>query len=383
MVRRLRGLLFLTAAVVLMTGIAPVASAAEKLSLTTPYPSVSVNPGSRVTFNLKVSTDTAGRVDLALAGVPATWTASLHGGGYVVSAVLTNGTDPTDVRLDIDLPADASGTTRITVSATGNGTHVDLPLDIKAEAQAGGEITLQPDFPGLKGAAGGSFSFNVSVKNGKDEDLTYTAAGQAPQGWTIDAKPTGAAQVVTGIAKAGGTAGVAVIVKAPADTAAGTYKIVVLVTVGDQQLEQDLAIEITGSYTLTLTTPEDLLSAHGPSGSATEQTFTLTNNGTAPITNVTLSATQPTNWKVDFDPVKIPSIEPAQTITVTAKVTPSGAAIAGDYSVTFRAGGDQANDSAEIRFTVETSLFGAIIGGLLIIGALGGLWWVFRRYGRR
>ena len=74
MVRRLRGLLFLTAAVVLMTGIAPVASAAEKLSLTTPYPSVSVNPGSRVTFNLKVSTDTAGRVDLALAGVPATWT---------------------------------------------------------------------------------------------------------------------------------------------------------------------------------------------------------------------------------------------------------------------------------------------------------------------
>ncbi len=35
------------------------------------------------------------------------------------------------------------------------------------------------------------------------------------------------------------------------------------------------------------------------------------------------------------------------------------------------------------RFTVETSLFGAVIGVVLIIVAIGGLLWVFRRYGRR
>ena len=36
-----------------------------------------------------------------------------------------------------------------------------------------------------------------------------------------------------------------------------------------------------------------------------------------------------------------------------------------------------------IRFTVEAGILGAVIGGVLIIAAFGGLWWVFRRYGRR
>ncbi len=152
--RRLRGVL-LTSALVLATvpALTPAVIAADALSLTTPFPAVSVSPGNRVSFNLSVKTSSSARVDLTVAGVPASWTAALHGGGFIVSAVQTSGTDATEVRLDVDVPADAKGGTRITVTAKGNGATVDLPLDINAEANASGEVKVESDYASLRGSS--------------------------------------------------------------------------------------------------------------------------------------------------------------------------------------------------------------------------------------
>src|SRR5207342_2241252 len=98
--------------------------------------------GSRVSFDLKVATTTPARVDLSLAGVPSSWTAAILGGGNVIAAVQTDGKDPTTVRLDVDVPAAATGTSRITVTASSGSQKVELPLDVKAEKQAGGDVTV-------------------------------------------------------------------------------------------------------------------------------------------------------------------------------------------------------------------------------------------------
>jgi uncharacterized repeat protein (TIGR01451 family) len=381
--RRLRGLLSIAFALATVPLAVPGALAATGLTLTTPYPALTVSPGTQVSFDLAVETNDPARVDLALSGVPASWKAELHGGGFVVSAIETDGTKATNVRLDVTVPADATGSTHIVVTASSTGSSVQLPLDIKVQANAGGEVTVTPDYPALKGAANQSFTFNLTVQNQKDQDLTYTATGQGPVGWTVDVTLTGQAQAVSGNVKAGGTSSAAVKVT-PADNAeAGTFPIDVVVTVGGQQFPLSLSIDITGNYSLSLSTPNQVLSGHGPAGGATDFTFTITNTGTAPVTNVKLSDTVPTNWKVAFTPDTIDSITPDAPATVTAKITPSGDAIAGDYSLTFNARGAEANDSTDIRFTVETSLLGALIGGVLILAAVGGLLWVFRRYGRR
>jgi uncharacterized membrane protein len=384
--RRLRGVL-LTSAFVLATvpALAPAVVAADALTLTTPYPSVTVSPGTRVSFDLSVKTSTSARVDLSVSGVPSSWTAVLHGGGFVVGAVQTSGTEATAVRLDVDVPAGATGSTKFTVTAQGNGAKVELPLDIKAEANVGGEVKVESDFETLRGSADQPFTFNLNVLNQKEEDLTYSATGQGPDGWKVDTKLTASAQAASATVKAGGTSGVTVTVT-PADNApANTYPIQVITTVGTDQFTTDLTVEITGSYAVTLSTPNDLLSAHGPAGSVTEQSFSVTNTGTAPITNVTMSATPPANWTVTFDPVSTDSIAPDQSVTIKATITPTGNSIAGDYTIPFRMKADQtsASASADIRFTVETSILGAILGAMLIIAAIGGLYWVFRRYGRR
>jgi len=145
----------------------------------------------------------------------------------------------------------------------------------------------------------------------------------------------------------------------------------------------DLSVEVTGSYKLQVSTPTDLLSAHGPSGTVTTQVFRITNTGTAPVSNVVMSASAPTDWKVTFSPETTASIAPGAYADITASIIPSGDAIAGDYSLTFTGRGDEANDQADVRFTVEASILGAIVGAALILAAIGGLWSVFRRYGRR
>jgi uncharacterized membrane protein len=356
---------------------------AAGLSLTTPYPGVTVSPGTQVSFDLSVTTTTRERVALALSGAPATWKATLHGGGFVVGAVETDGDKATTVRLDVDVPDDATGSAHIVVTATTNDQTVSLALDIKVEADAAGEITVTPDYTALRGAANQSFTFNLAIANQTAEDVSYTATGEGPAGWAVDVTLTGQAQAVSGTAKAGGSSNVAVKVT-PADNAeANTYKVAVVATVAGKQYPIELSVEITGSYALTLSTPSQVLSVNGPSGSVTEQVFTITNTGTAPVTDVKVTASVPTNWKAEYDPATIASLEPGVPQNVTVKITPAADAISGDYSLTVTARGAEANDTAELRFTVEASLVGALIGAGLIVVFIGGLLWVFRRYGRR
>lgn len=363
--------------------LAPAALAATTLELTTPYPAVTVSPGSNVSFDLSVKTSAAGRVDLSVAGAPAGWTAVLRGGGFIVGAVQTDGKTATSVRLDVSVPDTATGSSQLTVTASGLGATTTLGLDVKVEAQSG-EVTLTTDTPSKKGAANATFTFSLTLTNNTPQDLTFSVDAQGPDGWTVTAQLAGQAQVATAVVKAGSTADVSVTANPPDGATAAQYPITVTAKAGSKAVSQDLQIEITGSYSLTMSTPNQVLSNHGPAGQATTQQLTLKNGGTAPITNVALTASAPTNWKVSFDQTTIDSIAPNQTVTVTATITPSGDAIAGDYQITFSATSDQQSSaSSDIRFTVETSLVWAIIGGGLIVLVLIGLWWVFRRYGRR
>jgi uncharacterized membrane protein len=359
------------------------ALAADGLTMTTQFPDITVSPGTQASFTISVKTTTPARVALALSGAPTSWNAALHGGGFVVGAVETNGKDATDVRLDINVPTDASGTTTMTVTGTSGGSTVALPLSVKVEANAGGTVTVTPDYTQLKGAANSSFTFNLTVSNQTGEDLTYTATGQGPDGWTVDVTLTGQSQAVSGTVKSNGTSNVAIKVTPADNAAAGTYNAAVVATVGGKQYPISLELDITGSYSLSLSTPNQLLSGHGPSGTSTDQSFTVTNTGTAPVTGITMAVTPPTNWKVTFDPATIDSLAPGVPSTVIAHITPSGDAISGDYSLSFNAQGKEANATTDFRFTVETSLIGGIIGAVLIVAAVGGLLWVFRRYGRR
>ena len=363
---------------------APAALAANPVTLTTPYPAIEVAPGAKVNLTVSVETESAGRVDLSLSGVPADWTASVRGGGFLVNGVQSDGSKATEVTLDVSVPESAaSGTSTITLRATSDGSVATLPVDIKVTPNAAGEVSLTTDFPELQGSSDTSFSFNLTLSNDTPDDLTFGASASGPPGWTVDAKVTSQAQAASTIVKAGETTQIEVTAQAPEGAAAAVYPISVDATSGDKTAHADLSVEITGTYKLTLTTPDGRLSANASAGGKTDLSLLLQNTGTADIPDVTLSATTPTGWTVDFEPPTVTVPAGPDGVQVTAHLTPSGNAIAGDYVATFKATSDLASADASMRVTIETSLLWGAVGLALIALVLAGLWWTFRRYGRR
>jgi uncharacterized membrane protein len=383
---RARPLAVLGASLVVAMALAPTALAATAaLSISTPYPAVTVGPGSSVSFDLTVKTTDAQRVALAVSGVPTGWNASLHGGGFLVDGVLTEANTAATVRLDVKVPADAAaGTNRIVVTGTAGALSDALPIDLKVESQAGGDVTVTADFDALQGSSNSTFTFNLTVNNNTAQDLTFAVNSAGPDGWTITAAWASQAQAASAVVKSASTSSVTVTAKAPAGAAAGKYPIAVTATSGATKVVKNLEVDVTGGYAMTLSTPNQVLSTHGTAGTEVDQQLTITNTGTAPLANVSISSTPPSGWTVTFTPAPpFSSIAPNATQTVTAKIVPSSDAIAGDYSITFSASTDQANASQDLRVTVETSILFGLIGIAAIIAVLAVLWFVFQRYGRR
>jgi uncharacterized membrane protein len=359
--------------------------AVDAITLTTPYPAIAVAPGATPSFDITVKTATATRVGLTVGAVPDGWTAVLHGGGFTIDGVESPGGDTeTKVTLNVTVPATASGgTQRIDVKGTGaGGASTTLSVDIRVSPEAAGDVALTTTVDHLQGASNASFSFSLTLNNGTPDDLPFSVNATGPTGWTVTAQMGSQAQAASVVVKAGQNETVAVTVKAATDASAGDYPISVDATSGSHTAHQDLAVTITGSYSLTLATADQRLNMSATAGATTDQMLLVTNNGTADVAGAAMSATAPSGWTVKFDPATV-SVPAGQQVQVVAHVTPSGDAIAGDYVSTFKATAPEANASADIRVTIETSAFWGAIGIGLIALVLIALWLTFRRFGRR
>lgn len=107
------------------------------------------------------------------------------------------------------------------------------------------------------------------------------------------------------------------------------------------------------------------------------------NTGTAPLTNVELSAQTPPDWETDFDKNTIPEIKPGESATVKATLKASDEAIAGDYVTTFTASASETSAEADFRISVETSTLWGIVGIAIILAVVWGLYYIIKKYGRR
>jgi uncharacterized membrane protein len=345
---------------------------------------VSVAPGADVSFALTVTASTTRRVDLTLSGVPEGWTATLRGGGLVVDGVLATTSAPPEVTLDIQVPAEAAANTyRMTVTASGGGETATLPLDVRVAESAAGDVSLATDIPQKRGPADATFDFSLTLSNDTAADLTFDAVANGPEGWNVTTELTGQEQAASAVVKAGSTATINVSADPPDEVAAQAYPIAVVATAGGRTAEAELQVEITGSNKLTLTTPNDQLATRGSVGSDITQQLVVKNEGTAPLENVTVTATAPRDWDVTFDTPTVAAIPPGSEQTVTATVRSASAAITSDYMITFQAAAGSITSSQNIRITLEASLLWAAVGLLLIAAVLIGLFWVFRTYGRR
>ena len=144
-----------------------------------------------------------------------------------------------------------------------------------------------------------------------------------------------------------------------------------------------LEVTITGSYSLSLSTPSGLLSTDAYANQETAVQLSLTNTGNTDLTNVNLTSSAPSGWTVRFSTETIELIEVGATVEATAYITPGESAMSGDYLTTISASESNTSDSAEFRVTVKTETKWGIAGIAVIVVLVVIVFAVMRKYGRR
>jgi uncharacterized membrane protein len=372
------------AGLVLVATVSPAAAQTTGVFLSTPYPGLTVEPGDTAGFDLSLSADSNTAVSLAVDGVPDGWTATFRGAGFVVNQVSVGPDLAPELRLDVIVPTGtADGDYPMTINASGSGITTSLPVTVTVQGGAGGSVVLTPEFPGLRGPASSTFTFNVDIRNDTPAEVQLELAAEGPIGWTVEARPQAASQASSITVESGATGRITVTATPPSTVAAGLYDLRVTARGGGVDAEAALQVQITGSFSMELTTPDQRLNADVTAGSPTQFPLVILNTGSGDLADVALTATPPAGWDVTFDTENITTVPAGDFAQVTATITPSTEAIAGDYSITFRATTDEADASMDVRSTVSPSAFGGLVGIGLILLTLAALAWVFRRFGRR
>ncbi|HEX6119452.1 MAG TPA: NEW3 domain-containing protein [Dongiaceae bacterium] len=355
--------------------------------ISTPFPSLGVAAGEPVELNLTVH-DVGmppQSVALAVPKLPDKWTALFLGGGRPVESVFVAPGSTVDVTLRI-LPPDGvkGGSYGFDVSATGHDGDFDLPIEINFGQSMPARLSLATDLPELRGSPTSSFSYDVTLSNESGREATARLDAAAPPGFRVTFKEGYGSQELTSIpVKPGEKRQLKVSVDPGEDVQAGNYQVGIQASTDASKAQLALGLDITGTPRLSLSGPNDRLSADAHAGEETPLTLMVANKGSAPARGIKFSSDEPTDWKITFQPDAIDELPAGQSQEVKAMVTPSSKAIAGDYMVTLSARGDGASKSSDFRITVETSTLWGIVGLLVIAAAVVVLSLAVMRFGRR
>ncbi len=383
------GFAIATIAIFLVSFVAPASAQSHELMLSTRFPGITVKPGAEVSLWLNVANSgTSGIVTLDVVEYPEGWEEpTLRGGGFTVNQVYVPSGEDVSVELELTVPEGTSeGTYEVIVTAEKGGTRSTLPLQLEVAPTAASRASLSTEFPSIKAQAGTSYTFRVDLRNDSDVKQMFALSANPPQGWQVTFKPAYESKVIGTIpVDANASQGIDVEVEVPEQIDAGVYKVPIVARSGSAEARLELELDVVGEFDLLLTTPTGRLSAEAVAGRDNEITLKVENTGTAPLENIRFSASEPVDWKVTFEPETLETLEPGESREVTAKVKPYTRAIAGDYLLTIyaRAEGTSASDRAEFRVAVQTPTLWGLTGVAALLAVGGGLWWVFRTYGRR
>lgn len=256
-------------------------------------------------------------------------------------------------------------------------------------AQRGTAQTNNPSSPpftvrlmNIEAAGNATFTYNARLQNVASSPRIYQLSAAAPPGWNVSFKVEGI-QVTSLSMEPQKAYDIVIDVNPAVDVKPGKYPVPVRATAGADSLKLDLEAVVKGSYALTLTTPTGRLSADVTEGSRKEIRLQVKNTGTIALDNIDLSAQAPPQWEATFAPSTITRLEPGKDAEVTATLNVPDKTIAGDYVTNFTAKNSNATSSASFRMTVKTSVLTGWLGLLVILAALGAVYYLIRKYGRR
>lgn len=363
-----------------------VSAAPGNVSLYTKHTGIAVTPGESINYPIDLINHSSviQQVSLQIIEQPEGWETSLTSGGWNISRLSVKPKDEANFTLQTEVPLQVEkGSYRFRIRSTDSGGATStLTLIVEVTEQGTFKTELETDQPNMQGSADSSFDYRLTLRNRTAEEQLYALSAAAPRGWSVDFQVS--AQKVTSVkVEANTSQEINVGIDPPAEIEAGTYIIPVRAQAGSTAAEVELEVNITGTYRLELTTPTGRLSTAITTGKEKMVELELRNTGSSELQDLKLKQSAPVDWEVRFEPEVIESLLPGESATVRAYIKASNKALAGDYVVNIQASSPEVSDSVDFRITVKTSAWWGSVGILIIALVGGGIYYLFRRYGRQ
>lgn len=378
--KQLRVLIFIFSCLLSLSGFAvPIA---DSVILYTPYTKISVSPGQTVDYSIDLINNSKEIInaDISLRDLPASWNFNLKAGNYNIQKVSVLSGERKSLNLSIVVPLKVNkGSYQFRLVA---GSISELPLTIVVSEQGTFKTEFTTDQANIKGNTNSTFSYQATLRNSTAEKQLYALMADALPGWNVIFRYN-SQQVASVEVNENSNISIGIEIDPPDMIAAGTYKIPVRASTNSTSADLGLEVVITGSFAMELTTPTGLLSTGITAGDQKRIELIVRNTGSAPLKGIQLSAGTPVNWEVTFDPKKIDAVEPGKTAQVSAIIKAAKKAIAGDYVTNIEARTPEVSSKVQFRVSVRTSMIWGWVGILIICAALGSVYFLFRKYGRR
>jgi uncharacterized membrane protein len=355
--------------------------AANSVTLYTPYTKIAVSPGESVDYPVDVinNSDEIQNVDLSVSGIPRSWNFSLKSGGWVISQISILPHEKKSFSLKVEVPYQVNkGNYKFKVLAGDLGS---LPLSINISEKGTYETEFTTDQPNMVGHSSSTFYYRAKLNNRTAELQLYALMADAPRGWNITFKSNGK-RVNSVEIQANSIQEINIDINPPSQIEAGKYKIPVSAVTNSTSAKIDLEVVITGTYSMELTTPTGLLSSNITAGEEKKIELVVRNTGSSQLSDIELNALSPAKWSVQFNPKKINNLQPGSETQVYATIKADKNAIPGDYLTNMEARTPEVTTKASLRIAVKTPMLWGWVGVLIILGALGGVYYLFRKYGR-
>ncbi len=367
-------------------------TAGEGFDMSTDYPGILIKAGETTTFSLDfVSLDGAGHdVALSVTDLPDAWNGYFKSSSQQVTKVHVGSAEGAGDGLasfSLTVPAEAEeGTYTVELAADDDEGNTDtLALDVTVSQEEAGESNFTSEYPEQQGASGTTFSFDTTLVNNRGENQSYSLSAETPaEGWQVTFTPSGESTNVASIdVDADSSLGMTVTVAPPENVEKGDYTIPITAVSSNETLKLELAVEITGTYGVALSTSDQRLSFDAEANKQSTVTLTITNTGNVDLTNLNLTSAAPTDWDVTFSESAIDTLESGATYEVTAYVTPSEDALTGDYETDITVSNSEVSSVAQFRVSVKTPTTWGIVAVAIIVVLVLGLGFIFKKYGRR
>ena len=374
---------------VILLGLFPVSgarAAADSFStagvaLYSPYTKIVVSPGATINYSVDLINNGSEvcNENISLGGLPSSWKYDIKSGGWNIERLAVLPAEKKNFTLTVDVPLKINkGTYNFHVAAG----EVRLPLTIVVSKKGTYQSEFTTDQPNMQGNSKSNFTFSTTLRNQTADRQLYALMADAPRGWNVVFKPN-YKQATSAQVEANASQSISVEVTPAANAGAGTYKIPVRAVTNSTSAELTLEVAITGTFQLEVTTPQGLLSADITAGDTKRIDLKIVNTGSSELKDIQLSSRKPTGWELSFEPSKIESLKAGTSADVTAVLKASPKALPGDYVVVMDAKAPEVNADAQFRIAVKTPLFWGWVGVLVIVAAVGGVYCLFRKYGRR